>query len=185
MANINMVSPWVEYYHQVQAFFKYDDEVNVMFDDEAPEVKIYVTNETKADALTQLLPETKEYGNITLKVTVIPVNVDDKRNYYNPYRGKCGKHTYRTNAAPESSQELFFNAFRGNEAFAFGDVVHLQTNDIIYFVFKNEVVQYYNDDLGDYYGQCSTLFQNLAAEIFKPVDNVHFCTDKPRYNNQY
>ena len=79
---------------------------------------------------------------------------------------------------------MFITAFRGNPAYSFTDSVDLRTNRIIYIVFRNVVVQYYNDDLGDYYGQCSTLYQNIAADIFKPIDGVHYCTDKPYYREE-
>ena len=45
MARLNLVSPWVEYYHKVQAFFRNDPDINVIFDDEEIELKIYVSND--------------------------------------------------------------------------------------------------------------------------------------------
>lgn len=188
MINTTMISPWAEYYRKIQAFFKYDCAVNVIYDEAAPEIKIYVNNNApKADALTQLLPETKEFGNVTLRITIVPTNgdtgIDPNYRYGSGYRRRqyIISDSFSSENKSRSVRDLFFDALNGNDAFSFGNVIHLQTNDVIYFVFKNEVVQYYNDDLGDYFGQCSTLYQNLAADIFKPASNVHFCTDKPRY----
>ena len=48
---------------------------------------------------------------------------------------------------------------------------------ITYVVFVNEVVQYFNDNLYDINGVCSTLYQEIAKEVFKESNSVHFCTD--------
>ena len=177
MARLNLVSPWVEYYHKVQAFFKNDPDITVIFDDEELELKIYVANDVdKFEALRVLLPETKEFGAIKLKITLIPSNKDDVHTRI-PTR-RLGFY----NAGSES-EALLIKALRGNGAFMFSKTISgIMTSPIVYIVFRNEVVQYYNDDLGDYYGQCSTLYQNLAADIFDPGATplifVHYCTDK-------
>lgn len=51
-----------------------------------------------------------------------------------------------------------------------------------YVVFKNCVVQFFNDNLNDPHGIVSTLYQDIAAEIFAdmpfPQDGgICFCTD--------
>lgn len=172
MAKLKMVSPWINYYHELVAFFKYDSDVAVIFDEDRNEVKLYVESEEKAEALAELLPRSKDFGNITLTITVVPSNY---KNYKNS-RQYINKYAY------ENYNEGLFNAaFNGNRAFIFSESVSLQTNVIVYIVFRNEVVQYFNDDLGDYYGQCSTLFQNIAADIFEPIGSVHYCTDKKEY----
>ena len=182
MARLNLVSPWVEYYHKVQAFFRNDPDINVIFDDEELELKIYVANDVdKFEALRTLLPETKEFGAIKLKITLIPSNNENVRAYVSPR--KRGFYS-----AGSESEALLIKALRGNGAFMFSKTISgIMTSPIVYIVFRNEVVQYYNDDLGDYYGQCSTLYQNLAADIFDPSATpliyVHYCTDKPsRYD---
>ena len=50
-------------------------------------------------------------------------------------------------------------------------------DDITYIIFEKEVVQYFADDLGDLHGINSTLYQDLAKEIFGESSNIHFCTD--------
>jgi len=49
-------------------------------------------------------------------------------------------------------------------------------------VFKNCVVQFFNDNLNDAHGVISTLYQNIAAEIFEDANlpGVHYCTDVER-----
>lgn len=53
-------------------------------------------------------------------------------------------------------------------------------NSFTYVVFEKEVVQYWNDNLADYNGLTSTLYQDLAKEIFEDanLDGVYFCTDE-------
>lgn len=180
MAKLQLVSPWVNYYHEMNAFFKKDRNVTVVYDEEETEIKLYVEGAEKADALTKLIPASREFGNVTLKITIIPANCEPA-NYETPYR----RPRYSVRTLANETAALFNIAFRDNPAFLFTERISLQTNDIIYVVFRNEVVQYYNDDLGDYHGQCSTLYQNIAADIFKPIEGVHYCTDKPRDNTDY
>lgn len=52
------------------------------------------------------------------------------------------------------------------------------SNPITYIVFKNKVVQFWNDDLSDIYGNRSTLYQDIAKEIFGESSGIFFCTDK-------
>ena len=172
MAKLQLVSPWINFYHELQAFFRNDRDVTVIFDEEETEVKLFVNGADKADALTKLLPESRKFGSVTLKITVAPTNAEPQ--IYSTYR----RHPHAVRRYMNETQEMFSNAFYGNPAFVFTDKVDLQTNEIIYIVFRNEVVQYYNDDLGDYYGQCSTLYQNIAADIFNPFPGVHYCTNK-------
>lgn len=182
MAKLQLVSPWINFYHEVNAFFRYDRNVTVIFDEEETEVKLYVNGNEKAEALSKLLPDIRKFGNVTLRVTVILANDNPASCYYKPPKTSSSRRGY--NSVTET-EELFFTALRGNPVFSFADSVDLQTNKVIYVVFRNEVVQYYNDDLGDYYGQCSTLYQNIAADIFKPIDGVHYCTDKPNRNDEF
>ena len=46
-----------------------------------------------------------------------------------------------------------------------------------YVVFVKEVVQYFNDDLGDANGVCSTLYQDIAKRLFTSTEGVFFCTN--------
>ena len=45
-------------------------------------------------------------------------------------------------------------------------------------LFDKTVVQYPNDDIGDYYKECSTLYQDLAKDLIGEEEGVHFCTDR-------
>ena len=74
--------------------------------------------------------------------------------------------------------QLYNAAFSGNAAFVNTIPVEgVFTNPILYVVFEKEVVQYFNDDLGDPHGNRSTLYQELAKEVFPEHDGVLYCTD--------
>ena len=50
---------------------------------------------------------------------------------------------------------------------------------VTYVVFKNCVVQFFNDNLNDCHGIVSTLYQDIASEVFGDagVTNVYYNTD--------
>ena len=80
-------------------------------------------------------------------------------------------------------EQLFCTAFNRNPAFVFTKSIQgIFSNNITYVVFRNKVVQYFDDDLSDIYGQCSTLYQYIAKNIFVDMESVFYCTDK--YGNK-
>lgn len=162
MATFHMSAPWVVFYREVEAMFKYDPEVHVIYDEADNVIKLFVDNSDKAEALEMLLPKTKTFGNITLNIQVIPSN---------------GKNDF--DFSDISKEELFDIALEDNGAFSFtrSVPVMLFSNTLTYVVFRKQVVQFYTDDLGDYYGQCSTLYQNIAKDVFGEIDGIFYSTD--------
>ena len=157
MASIKLNPPWVTYAYELSQMFLYDKEVHVVYDSDNAIINVYVDSAVKAGALNQIIPNEVEFGNITLKIAVTPAN-----------------------GLASSWENIYEVAFKGNEAFSFVKVVRgVFENDLTYVVFKNKVVQYWNDDLGDIYGQCSTLYEDIARRVFRGQDGVFFCTDVP------
>lgn len=155
MNKVKKTSPWVEYYNKVKALLGGDPDITVEFDEEAMKLKIYVTGTEKADALAQLLPAEKEFGNVKVYTVVIPANTQ----------------TY-------DKADLIWFAMNGNPNFAFMQKVEgIFSNKIAYIVFKKRVAQYWNDNLGDLHGNVSTLYQDLAKDIFGDGDGILYCTD--------
>ena len=168
MARMNLSPPWVLFYHEVEAMFAEDNNVRVVYDDSDPDdicLKLYVDGEEKAEALQRLLPLKKEFAGVTMRIDIIPSNrrVQFKKNGYVPdIRNTCA---------------LFETAFNRNDAFEYArEVSGVFTNPIYYIVFRKTVVQYFTDDLGDANGVRSTLYQDIAKEIFEPVEGVLYCT---------
>ena len=155
MAILKLSSPWIRYYRELEAMFMEDPEVKVVYDEEANVVKLYVDSATKAYALDRLLPSEATFGMVKLKIDVIPAN---------GVKTECS--------------DLFEAAFKGNGALSY--ITHVKgifANEMTYVVFVKEVVQYFNDDLGDANGVCSTLYQDIAKRLFTSTEGVFFCTN--------
>ena len=161
MAKLKLSAPWYIKVRELEAMFKYDNEVHVVYDDEISTVTLYVDNYDKACALEALLPEEYMCGR-TLTVEVVPPNDATSENWA---------------FSNETKEFLYALAFENNPAFAFSRAVQLGTNTITYVVFAKMVVQFFTDDLGDAYGNCSTLYQEIAKDIFGESEGVSFCTD--------
>lgn len=157
MENFNLASPWVIYYNELKTMFESDEEVNVKMEcinDGNYVIKLFVEDNNKADALFKILDREKNFGNVTVNIEVIPAN-------------------------PVSSMgvsELFEVAFNGNCALY--DIVEHETplGTFNYVVFDKEVVQYHNDDISDLHGVKSTLYQEIAKDIFDKNLSVYYCT---------
>lgn len=159
-----LAPPWRTYISKLQAIFGGDPQIT--FDISETSINPYVTlateNPEKAAALLKLLPETKEYGNVTLRINIecpTPVNL-----------------------AFATAKELFETAFKGNPAFAYTVVPEgYWYPNFTYVVFKNYVVQFFNDNLNDPHGIVSTLYQTIADEVFVKdgllASGVAYCTD--------
>ena len=163
MAKLNLSPPWVVYYRKLSAFFKEDSEVRITYDEIEQEIKLYVDNAEKAVALENLLPSEQVFGNVTLYVTIVPAN---KTTF------DSVKAAYSTN-----SSDIIHICFNNKAVVGIKVVDGIMTNRMTFVIFKKEVVQYFTDDIGDYHGICSTLYQDLAKEIFGNIDGVFFCTD--------
>lgn len=156
MSKVDLVAPWVDFYNEINALFAKDYEVRVDYDYDEDIIRLYVDNPAKAAALNVLLPKERIFGNVTVKIAVISAN-----------DGKLSK------------IQLFRTAFDGNDAFRYTYTPDQEYGapSVNYVVFAPEVVQYFNDDLGDAHGVKSTLYQEIAKDVFEDYDGVYFCTD--------
>ena len=151
---LKLSPPWVEFASEVKALFSGDKEVTVIYDDEEKVISLYVDNAQKAEALTELLPETKEFGGVTVKVTVVPAN------------GMTG--------AP--AQDVWKAAFAGNPNFSSVKFVQCPLGNFTYVVWRPNAVQFFNDNLGDVNGNQTMLVQDVAKDIFDPELGVYHCS---------
>ena len=97
MEKVKLSAPWVTFAHEINALFENDPQVHVLYNDADNVLSIYVDNQAKADALMKLIPEEKVFGNVTMKINIIPANKE------------------------ETKINLFETAFAGNPAFALTD----------------------------------------------------------------
>ena len=157
---MKMIAPWIDYYRGVEALFKNDPSVRVLYDDEHKELCLYVDDSDKAYALTEVMPTDKVFGNVKLNINIIPANSLSK-------------------SVRIKVEDYFNHIFNGNPILTNVQLVYgIFSNPIIYVVFRKEVVQYFNDDLGDINGLRSTLWEDIARDVFTEIDSVYFCTDK-------
>ena len=77
MAKLNLSAPWVTYYRETEELFRNDPTIRVLFDEEEPELKLYVNDQNKYDALVALMPEKMEFASVTMPITIIPANLPD------------------------------------------------------------------------------------------------------------
>lgn len=163
---LKLSPPWITYINKLQAMFDGDPQIAFNVDWHKPSVTIACNNGLKNAALLLLLPSEKSWGNVTL-----PIAID----------GPVANHVFT------SPVELFKTAFEKNPAFA-DCVAPAQEGyfyvDFCYVIFKNCVVQFFNDNLNDAHGLLSTLYQDIADEIFADASynlrSVHYCTDVER-----
>ena len=153
---LTLVSPWINFYREVEELFKYDPEVRVEFiDGDEKEIKMYVKNGYKAVALDRIMPKEKTFGNIVVKVTVIPANTPEEW----------------------SILDAFDVAFKGNHIYDHSSEKVTPFGTFRYVLFDARVVQYANDDIGDAYQIRSTLYQEICKDVFSDTaHDVHFCT---------
>lgn len=152
MERLQLSPPWVEFATEVMELFKEDPDVEAKYIDEERRLKLYVDDTDKLNALAQLLPKEKTFGNEKLEIELVPSN------------------------RVMTTADLFCRAFKGNPAVVDIETVDVFSNPITYVSFKKEVVQYYNDNLGDLHGNKSTLMECIARDVFD-VSGVSFCTD--------
>lgn len=144
--------PWITFMHEIVALFNQDPDIDIKCDEEEPRIKLYVKGAGKAEALTKLLPTDKEFGNVILKIEVIPANEEDK------------------------PADLIRRAFEGNPVLEQVVSVPGPYGAFNYAMFKKEVVQFYNDQMDDVCGNKNTLYQEIAKDVFNQQDGVYFCT---------
>ena len=93
MKKLDLVSPWVDFFREMEAMFAKDKDVKVIFDEDDLVIRLLVEDQDKAEALEKLLVKEKTFGSVTVKVVVVPANKLKSKN-----------------------DDLFRAAFSGNEA---------------------------------------------------------------------
>lgn len=157
MAKLQLFPPIVSYTNAIRELFKRDPEITMQWSDETATLTMLVDNPEKASALTNYLPDIKKIGRQEVKINIIPSN------------GLAG--------APVTEID---KVFAGNPIYNFSKKFPIDAfgNPIHYVVFNKEVIQYYENDLGDIYGMRSVLAEDLAREVLENTEGIYFCTDK-------
>lgn len=156
MPNVSASTPWMSFARKLYMLFGQDPDIQLVYNDvDVPEIKLYVNNAIKADALGKKLPTSVEFGNVSLKITVLPSNTE------------------------ESDIDIFRNIFTGNPIFK--EIIVGETTPLSpgfnFVVLENKTAQFFDDQLNDPNGLESTLYEDIAREIFMDEKGVFFSTE--------
>lgn len=154
--------PWNTYAHKIMALFGQDPDIRIQFNEDDRILKLFVSSGRKAEAIQSLLPTEKNFGGTVLKIEVIP-----------------------DNALKDSPLDVFVRAFEGNPVYAYAVTGQYGAFPMNYFVFANEVVQFYDDNLGDCHGNLTTLYEDIAREVFEGQEGIYFNTANPDELNAF
>lgn len=162
MLKVVLEAPWETWCKELKALFERDADIDVS-DIYEPEngmdtdyaVAVMVRKHDKFLALDRLLPRMKEFGNVTLGIDLF----DEENNEVD-------------------LPELFKTLFTGNPIV---DSIQTRTDpagvDWHYVLFKPEVIQFFDDDLGDFNGNWNGLAEDIARDVFSENGRgVNFCT---------
>lgn len=155
--NLKIQSPWQTYFNKIKAIFGDDPDIEIPQPKDAKDgqfiIDIDCSSTVKALALDKLLKHSITMGNITVKVMVndvseiTPVDLD-----------------------------TITAAFERNPHFK--DATSVETPagaEVDFCIMNKEVIQFFNDDLTDIYGNFNGLAEDILREI--TVDsNINFCT---------
>ena len=163
---LKLSPPWTLYIKKLEALFDPDPLIAFNIDynaEEGPKVVLATTDGDKAAALVKLLPDHKDFGGVRLNIIV-----------------DC---PHMSNLAFETPVKVFETAFKNNPVFAYA-ICPCEEGywwfAITYVVFKNCVVQFFADNINDCHGVISTLYQDIASEIFEDGSmntNIFYNTD--------
>ena len=164
-STLRLSPPWYSYQRKVFALFGSDPQVKMrdlrQVDGYNYAIDMLVCNGVKAQAIRALLPRTVEISNITVTTHV----------YFPIEQCEVAPSTQVCDA------QLLEDAFTGNPIF---DRIDAQGSplggmQIGYCIFKKQVVQFWDDDLSNFYGLHTTLAETIARDVLKET-TVQFCT---------
>ena len=167
---VSLSPPWDTHFKKIWNLFNGDPEVDV--DDELVETEqgtyeftIHCVNPVKLAAIKQVVKAELIMGNVKLKVNFELTDPNDGHD------------------VDGIGTAVIEAAFKGNPNFDRCELVKIpfSNNSRGYAVFKKGIIQFYNDDLTDIYGNYSDIIANVATDIRddknKLTQNVSFCTD--------
>ena len=154
LEKLELSSEWVLYYCKLKALFDKDEDVDINFNSGIPEISMNVKDREKAYAIRTLIPSEIIFGNVILKINVAYIGPDIKNG------------------------SLFKQAFKGNPIISYiKSVDGILDDPLEYIVFKPDVVQYFADNLSDINGNITSIYENIAKDVFGDITDVKFCTD--------
>lgn len=167
MLKLAIEAPWYTFNKMVKAMFSDDTDIVVgdIYETDGETdyaFDIEVRKHKKFVALDRLLPGVKTFGNVTLGIVLFDEENDETQNTVDLFKTVFTNNPIVANIATKSDPA-------GRE--------------YAYVLFRNEVIQFFDDDISDYNGNWSGLAEDIAREVFAENSRgVNFCTapkDKP------
>lgn len=157
---VTLSTPWAEYSRKVTALFDNDpDIIDITMnsdDGKTYDLAIKVSGARKARAIAQILPRDVNFSGVKVITRVL---CEEDKN-------------------PDIAQ-TFRDAFDGNSAVKKIATLNDPAGDpVTYISFAPQVVQFFDDNLGSLYGLKSTIYEDIAKEIFYDIDGVFYCTEE-------
>jgi len=164
---VNLVAPFYNYTKKLRALLGADPEVTVVEDESKKVINICVAGCDKPDAYRIFFPGTVELG--AFGTVTILVNGHKK--------------TYKTIA----DESVLRNMFTGNPLFKEVLVTHFATgqNNRLFVIFKNQTVQYKNDNFSSLAGVTTTTAEDLARELLKGSGMVIWWTTETEFDYDF
>lgn len=150
----NLSAPWYIYVRKITALFGDDPEITIRYNPNKQTLRLFVANNKKAYALQRLLPNKKEFGNVTLIIEILPEN--------------------DTEIDP---MVLIANAFYNNPVISGYGKSEEGPFEAGYVIFKPEIVQFAADNTADVNGNISMLISDVAWDILPEYNGVFYCID--------
>jgi hypothetical protein len=152
MSEAGISAPWIQHCSKVDQFFIDDDDVTLDYDDESKTIKLRVKGTDKANSLAKIVRSEVSFGNVTLRVVVVPDNDSEP-----------------------TLENLLQWAFAGNGIFSGTAVEEEHGGTVTYAVFEPETIQIWNDNIGSCYGVETYTVEQVAKDVLD-VD-AFICSD--------
>lgn len=164
MAIISKAPPWETFYHEIEALFDGDLDIDVMrsYSEKEKRIVIYVQNNEKYEILTRYMPTKRNFGGVEVLIELVPADKKEVKN---------------------NTQEDMKKLFAGNGNVSRVETLEIPGGSVTYVAFKKDVVQFYDDNLADINRNKSMLMEAVARDVLnEPIDGVYFCTDSNKEN---
>lgn len=165
-ATAKLSPPWYTLYNKIYAFFSMDDELTisklVKVGKGMYSIIISSTNTDKIIALSKILPESVNFGNVNVYIYPKVENDED----------------FEVDSRPVNADD-YKAAFTGNKYFV--EVIHTDqsfyTPDLTFIILTRDIISFFNDDLTDYYGNYNGLVSDVANDIMILPSGHNFCIE--------
>ena len=163
-AGVSLDPPWWTLYKEITSTVGFDRAVvEVTMDDSQNPMPLTIRTSTtdKAWSLATIMKRQHTFGNIVVNINIVDYD-GNPAIPYNPF-------------TLEALEDILNRALSTNRWFTFTDIKELDFWGSItyglYIVFEKEVIQFNNDDIGDYYLNYNEVVENVFRKLLKPEVN--------------